>query len=1111
MDINEQIYFYGKKKFRFQLYGSIVKFVLLFLLMWLSVTLADSLFYFSEVTRWGLFIINIPYVAFLFRRLLYQPFKNWYLLEPNSDLSGIAIEIGDKSISIHDRLVNVYQLSKMQQTPLIRAAVSQIWQSITNKSFEEKIIPKNFLPNVKIIVPIISGVFILMFFLWPQISNSTLRLLNPNNDYLKVPVYSFIITPENTDILINQPLDIQAEFNGPQITGLNLLLYKDNKAINTFPLEKRRSGYHIRLKEATSSFQYIISAIPQLDNGLNGKLVSELFSVNVLIPPKVQELSVKTLQPKYTNSEMIYNEKNNGNIFALKGSHVELKATSNKVIKQAFLLFQNGDSVRFENRGKIVSGKFLVNNSTSYRISLIDIDGLSNQNPIEYTVNVLPDNPPYVNIVEPGEDIEAQLDGVLTVKVDAADDYGLRSVSIKYRYIKQSENADSSWHTLIIRHFENENRKAELLEFMDFSKFFVGYNDALEYYAHAIDNNNIEGYSKTNSPIYRITFPSLDELLEEFTQQEEEKVNDLENLAKESENLKEKLEEIRRELKRTDKVDWDLKKQIESSLDQHKKTQEDIAKIQDELDKMINKLDQNSLMDQQILEKYNQLQELFRDIASPELLDAMKNLQQAMEKSNPDDVKKALESFKMNQEEFHANLERALELFKQVQLEQQLDQLVQQAENLVNTQKKINENLAQEENEMAMKQAQQQQEQLESLQKNIERVSENKQLNSFPETREEMKNINSKINEEKLPEKTKRLEQQIKSQQQAQSQENSESLKQSFSDIQNNLNQTLQNMQQKNKQDVQKKMLSAAKKMLNLSHEQETVQRKTKDASQLNDDLQQLGREQSNIRENLSKVISDIIELSKETFFVDPQMNKSLTNAYQNMQQGMDALSERQNALAASKQLMAMQSLNLSVNAMQKSMQQLSGSESGTGFEQFMEQLQKMSGAQGQLNEESLNFMEGQGNKGQMESQRLAAQQKAIQQALSEMAEKTGNRSDILGRLNEMGEEMDEIVQDMLAHNVNRKTIDRQRQILSRMLDAQKSVREREYSKKRKAQQGKNYLAKNPGRIKDFEDTSQKELQEALKKALSEGYNSDYQKLIDSYFKQLSSKKMEKN
>ena len=99
MEITNQVYLYGKKKFKYILIGNIVEFLMLFLLMWFSVALADSVFYFSEVTRWGLFFINIPYVLFLFRKLIFGSFRNWSSLNLSSDLTQVAIEIGEGSVN----------------------------------------------------------------------------------------------------------------------------------------------------------------------------------------------------------------------------------------------------------------------------------------------------------------------------------------------------------------------------------------------------------------------------------------------------------------------------------------------------------------------------------------------------------------------------------------------------------------------------------------------------------------------------------------------------------------------------------------------------------------------------------------------------------------------------------------------------------------------------------------------------------------------------------------------------------------------------------------------------------------------------------------------------
>jgi hypothetical protein len=1119
-NIIDNIYYYGKKELLFILTGGVINFFLLLCVFWSGITLADTVFFFSEITRWGLLLINIPLVIFLFLRLVLKPFLNWKKFSQKSDLSPVARQIGYNNPSIKDHLVNLYQIFKSDyKTPLVKAAIDQISDSVGDTYFNKNLTIKNYMPDFKIVFSLVVSSIFIISFQFNDIFNSTKRLLNPSKEYLKIPPFYFSVIPGNKEILHNQPFDLKVQYDGPQVNSINLVLMEDDEPQRTVALEKKKNFYSGRLKQVTKSFEYIVSGTPLLTPELQGYLVSEKYKVKVLIPPRVEDLKIKVTPPFYSGAVPFHNEGNDGNITSLAGSEIQIQLSSNKALESAFLVFNNKDSLKLDNKGRVASGKISVKTNSSYKIILKDTEGVDNQDPITYAVNIIPDNPPYIDITEPGMDVEAQLEGILNLKIDAADDYGLSDIHLKFRYIKQGETADSLWQKISLNNFKSGMLKTGLFHALDFSHFYVGYNDQIEYYAVARDNNKVSGFSLSESPVYKITFPSLDELFEEFSVKEDEKLEDLREIADDAEKLKKDLEELKREISRSDKIDWDLKKQIEGAVERQKTAQEKVENIKKDLEEMTNKLEQNNLISPEMLEKYTQLQELFNEIAPPELLESLKKLQEAMDKANPNDVKKALEDFKLNQEAFQANLERTLELFKQVQLEQQLDQLVQQAENLRKTQENISNSLQEKEKlndaekSSLLNDQKLQQEQLKSLQRNLNDLLNKPQLQKFSSAKENLEDTRNRIDEQKLNEKTQEMLEQISNGKMNQSRQNSREMKQSYSEMQQSLQQALQNVQQQNKQNVQKKMLSAAKKMLDLSHEQEKLQHRTKSTSQLNDDIHQRGREQANIRDNLQKLMSDIVELSKETFFVDPQITRGLVNAHENMQKSMDDISERQTSQASEKQHKAMESLNMSINGMQSSMQQMSGASSGTGFEQFMEQLKQMANSQGGLNSETLNFMEGQGNDGQMslaqqaQRQRMAAQQQAIKQAMEEMSDQMGNRSDILGRLNEMGGEMEEVIQDMLENNIDRRTIDRQRQILSRMLDAQKSVREREHSKKRQAERAKQYIAKDPGSIKNFEDVSQKELQDALKKALSEGYHSDYQRLIEIYFKELSSQK----
>jgi len=98
----------------------------------------------------------------------------------------------------------------------------------------------------------------------------------------------------------------------------------------------------------------------------------------------------------------------------------------------------------------------------------------------------------------------------------------------------------------------------------------------------------------------------------------------------------------------------------------------------------------------------------------------------------------------------------------------------------------------------------------------------------------------------------------------------------------------------------------------------------------------------------------------------------------------------------------------------------------------------------------------------------------------------------------------------MKSLNYDRKTIERQQNILSRMLDAQKSVREREYSRKRKAEVGKEYARQSPSELAETVDEKKAKLRKELKQALEEGYSIDYEKLIEEYFRNLN-ESVEKN
>ena len=67
-----------------------------------------------------------------------------------------------------------------------------------------------------------------------------------------------------------------------------------------------------------------------------------------------------------------------------------------------------------------------------YTVKLLCVDGFNNQTPIEYTITAIPDEPPEVAIKEPGRDIKATKLEEVKVLAEAADDYGVESMTLMY-------------------------------------------------------------------------------------------------------------------------------------------------------------------------------------------------------------------------------------------------------------------------------------------------------------------------------------------------------------------------------------------------------------------------------------------------------------------------------------------------------------------------------------------------------------------------------------------------------------------------------------------------------------------------------------------------------
>ena len=204
------------------------------------------------------------------------------------------------------------------------------------------------------------------------------------------------------------------------------------------------------------------------------------------------------------------------------------------------------------------------------------------------------------------------------------------------------------------------------------------------------------------------------------------------------------------------------------------------------------------------------------------------------------------------------------------------------------------------------------------------------------------------------------------------------------------------------------------------------------------------------------------------------------------------------------------------ISELLKAMNQMNQQMSAAGLENMLEQLQQLAQNQGQLNEMAQNLSEQMRREGQTPGlnqmmKRLAYEQQMIREATERLAEMMEKLSQVLGDLKEVSEDMKEVEAELQRGNLNEQVLQKQRQILTRMLESSKSLQKRDVSKKRKSEVAKKPTtpAKNAAPLDPkLLETIQK-LEANLKSGGTENIPLQYRERIEQYFRALSQQTQE--
>jgi hypothetical protein len=317
-------------------------------------------------------------------------------------------------------------------------------------------------------------------------------------------------------------------------------------------------------------------------------------------------------------------------------------------------------------------------------------------------------------------------------------------------------------------------------------------------------------------------------------------------------------------------------------------------------------------------------------------------------------------------------------------------------------------------------------------------------------------------------------------------------------------------MQQDMRQNQQRQILNAMRRsmrdLLDLSRREEALKEESESLEPNSRRFRDNEEAQMDVMRDLGTVAEGMAALSQRTFGVTPEMGKSIGDAERSMSDAMRSLAGRNRSAASGQQTDAMGSLNEAAQKVEDSMNAMQqGGGQGMGMAGLMQRLQRLSQQQGGINGASRNL--GAMTPAQAaEMARLAGEQGMVRKSLEQLAREaaaSGDLKKLMGDLGQVAREMAEVQTDLSSGNFNPETARKEDRILSRLLDAQRSTRERDYEKKRTSTAGQDVMRESPAALDRTAMQGRDKLRRDMQKALEEGYARDYQDLIQRYFELL--------
>ncbi len=1121
-----------RKYYKNQLLRGLIYSIGLVLLFFVSVTALEYFAHFNTAVRTVLFYSFVGATGFVFVKYICIPVSHLYKMGKIISYTDAAKIIGKHFTNVQDKLLNVLQLQDQSSdiTELKTKNYELLNASINQKTLELKPIPftsaVDFKENRKYLkyalIPVLL-ITVILFAAPSIITDGTKRLVKHDEYFEKQAPFQFVITNKELKTVAQQDFELKIKLTGSEVPD-NVYVEIEG---NEFKLEKENIvNFNYVFKNVQKNINFQLSA-----DGFKSKE----YELVALPNPILLNFDIALAYPAYLSKkdEVI---KNTGDLVIPAGTKVNWSFTTQNT-KNLRLNFNDTSfavSPTSENAFDYSSRFF---RDKTYSVTTAN-QFLKSKDSVTYNINVIPDAYPQIVVDEKKDTMSTKR---FSFRGEVKDDYGFNKLTFNYRFISNNDTALSE---------SEKNKKLEVkttaiainkvatqdqfYHYWDMNELGVSPGDQVEYYFEIFDNDGVSGSKSTRSQKMIFKAPSLKELAENTDKNNNKIKDDLQESIKQAKDIQKELADLQRKVTEKKELTWEEKKKLQDLLDKQKDLQKKVENVKNENQQNNEQQSEYKQPDEKILEKQQQLQELFDKVMTPELKEKYEELQKLLEKMDKEKVQDALDKMKLDNKDIMKELDRNLELFKQMELQQKLQENID----------KLND-LAKKENDEAKKTEDKKSDANEQKNKQDEL---NKQFEDLKKDLKEMEEKNKELEEPKKMDDTEQKSEDIKKDMENSSEQLKSGQKKGASKSQKNAGDKMKKMadqlaemkekeeQEQEGEDIEK-LRQILENLVQLSFGQESLMGELSKTRPNDPQTAKVGQKQKKLQDDSKMIEDSLLALSKRNPKIKETVNKEISAINMNMEKAVSEIQESETVSmdgrnhkeeGRSRQQFAMTSINNLALILNESLQQMqaeakpkdgppgSGSckkPGGKGKKPSAGNVRKM---QEQLNAQIKKLKEGMeknGNKpgkkpgesgmGGMSQElaKLAAQQAAIRQAIQQMGDNINKDGKGAGSMGKLADKMEETETDLVNKMLNQETINRQEEILTRLLESEKAEKEREMDEKRQSNEAKDEVKRNPNEFLEYSRLKQKETE--LLKTVSPSLNPFYKEKVNLYFNQL--------